>query len=134
VDRFLIQYLKYLAVTTVFFTSMIGSYLLIHHKRIFPSLSTVVVYGRNSCGITQSMRAFLKQNNVSYIYANIDNSFIDKEMWFYLHKVAASDPDPGYAYFPVVRVNGQTLERPEEDTVLNLYKEAKTKLGNDKNN
>ncbi len=130
-DRFLIQYLKSLAVIIVFFTAMIGTYFLIHHERIFPSLSTLVVYGRNSCGITQSMRSFLEQHHVPYIYANIDNPLLNKEMWFRLHQVAASDPDPGYAYFPVIRINGETLERPDEETVLSLYQQANTKNGND---
>lgn len=126
-NKYFMQYLKYMAVVTVFFTSMIGSYLFMHRDRLFPSLSTVVVYGTNNCGITRSMRAFLQKNNVPYVYANVENTFLDEEMWFFLKKIAASDPDPKYAYFPVVRVNDQILERPEEETVVSLYKDAKVK-------
>lgn len=117
-NSFLHQYLKSLAVVSVFFIAMISTYLLIHRERIFPDENTVVVYGRDSCGFTQSMRTFLERRNISYIYANIDNPIIDREMWFHLHQIAASDLSPGYAHFPVVRVNGETLEQPHEEVVL----------------
>ena len=127
---FLKRYLKALLLILTFLCAMTVTYVAANHQRLFPDDSTIVIYGRDSCGSTQDMKAFLDALHIPYIYANIDKPLLDEEMWHFLHQIPHMDTNPGYAYFPVVRVNGSIMENPHEDMVLKLYREAQARKVN----
>ena len=126
--RFVRIYATMVAVLVVGASSAVGTYLLVHRDRLFPKAYTVVVYGRDTCSITTAMRSFLQQKNVPFVYASVDNPFVDQEMWYFHDKIAPGLANPNHAEFPLVRINGNVLESPQEEVVLSLYQRAKDKI------
>jgi glutaredoxin len=98
--------------------SFFGAYVAMNSQRIFPAAQTVVIYGRDTCGFTSAMRERLTDEHIPFIYANIDNSFVNEEMWHHLKKNAAAGQPLHTAHLPVVLINHQVLERPEETEVI----------------
>lgn len=105
-------------------TSMFGTHLLLNKDTIFPDPKTVVVYGRDRCAITASMLATLDRSHVPYLYRNVDRFLVSHEMWYHLDRSEAQDDDPTLAEFPVVVLNGRTMERPLQQEVLDRYRRA----------
>lgn len=117
---FAIRYLKILAVMSVFLVSLTGTYVAMNHKRIFPPIDQIVVYGRDSCGITSDLRQYLDEQTVPYIYANLD-----KPLMSYEFAAQLTLSEARAVSLPVVLVGGQVLERPAHEVVLALQKNAK---------
>ncbi|HEY0683484.1 MAG TPA: hypothetical protein VGD45_14210 [Steroidobacter sp.] len=105
-------------------TSMAGTHLFLNRDTIFPDAETVVVYGRDSCSITALMIADLERSGVPYLYRNVDRFLVSHEMWYHLDRSKAPDDDATLAEFPVVVVNGHTLERAIQQQVIALYRQA----------
>jgi hypothetical protein len=116
--RFIRLYVRTCIAVVVLMASFIATYLSVHAQRIFPAAESVVIYGRDSCGFTSAMRADLDDRAIPYIYANIDSSFVNEEMWHHLAKGAKAGDEPHTAHLPVVLVNDQVLERPDSAFVI----------------
>ncbi|MFA5941638.1 MAG: glutaredoxin domain-containing protein [Sinimarinibacterium sp.] len=124
--RFLLRFVAIYAGLVLALALAVASYVVAHRDRIFPEPGTVVVYGRDSCGITTYMRTTLAERNVPFTYVNVDDGFLeDQEMLHAVTYVTHPDSDPSYVHFPVVRVAGQLLERPSSNDVLRLYQTAR---------
>ena len=93
--------------------SVAGLYCFVNRDRIFPDGKTVVVYGRETCGITQMVRAGLAKNGIPYIFANIDSRAIKDELRY---KLGPKFEEPSYT-LPVVHVAGKMLLTPTADQI-----------------
>jgi glutaredoxin len=81
----------------------------------------VAVYGRNSCGWTQTMINCLRASNIKYHYFNVD----DKTVADQLHKRMKQSGISTKRYnLPVVDVNGNIRIRPDISQVSIEYYEV----------
>jgi hypothetical protein len=81
----------------------------------------VVVYGRDSCGITKRTRAGLSRAGVPYEYKSVDNPGVGDE----LHpRMRAAGLDTSSYGLPVVDVSSTIRVRPQVDTVADDYRQS----------
>ena len=73
----------------------------------------ILVYGRESCGLTQAFIGKLKKEKINYKLIDIDNDDNSNEMWQKLFKIY---PNGGSVTLPVVDVNGQIIPGANEIT------------------
>ena len=79
-----------------------------------PSLQ-VIVYGRDSCGITTATKSALENESIAYVYKNVDITKNAIEMW---DKVKATSwYQGGSVKLPVVDVKGTVMERPSIEDI-----------------
>jgi len=70
----------------------------------------VIVYGRDTCGITTATRSTLDDEQIRYEYKDLENGKNEIEMW---KKVFATSWFQGDSVgLPVVDVKGTVMERP----------------------
>jgi glutaredoxin len=125
IRRFVLRFLKIYAGLLLVGFGATALYLAWHRDRIFPALDTVVIYGRDTCGVTTDMRTTLTEAKVPFKYVNVDDGYLqDQEMQYLVQVIPHQKPQSGYIQFPVVRVAGQLFERPDHERVLSLYKSA----------
>ncbi len=86
---------------------------------VYSASSSVIVYGRDTCSLTTSLKSQLDAEGIDYTYKNIDESDAYSEMW---EKVqAASWYTAGSSVgLPIVDANGTVLERPSVDDIKAL--------------
>ena len=65
-------------------TVLLSQYCYVNRDRLFPERGTVVVYGRETCGITKMVRAGLKAKGISYHFADADVKAIHDELRYKL--------------------------------------------------
>jgi hypothetical protein len=94
---------------------LFGAYAFTHRDRLFPPMNTVVVYGRETCGITKMVRSGLDARHITYVFADIDVSAIKDELNY---KLGPHFKEPRYT-LPVVHVGGALLLTPTADQVQN---------------
>lgn len=105
----------------VILPTLAGLYCFANRDRIFPARNTVVVYGRETCAITRSVRSQLEAKGVPYIFADIDIRAIDDELSF---KLGPEFNEPTIT-LPVVHVAGKLLLTPTADQVLQELSQAR---------
>ncbi len=76
-------------------------------------MNSVVVYGRESCGITKLVRAGLEAKHIRYIFADIDIRAINDELNY---KLGPNFKEPSYT-LPVVHVGGLLMLSPTADQI-----------------
>ena len=84
-----------------------------YRDRLFPRSDSIVVYGRETCAITQRVRDGLATRGIPYVFADVDVPAIDDEMWF---KLGPDFREPTIT-FPVVHVGGRMLLTPTVEQV-----------------
>jgi hypothetical protein len=82
----------------------------------------IVVYGRDSCGLTLKFMQALDKESIYYIYKNIDIENVRRELHPRMEKVGLNT---SYYPLPVVDVNSRIFARPEVKTVLRQYKKLR---------
>lgn len=92
---------------------LFGAYCFANRDRLFPPMNSVVVYGREACGITRIVRSGLEAKKIPYVFADIDVSAIKDEL---NHKLGPHFKEPSYT-LPVVHVGGALLLTPTADQV-----------------
>lgn len=97
----------------VLIPSLLALHCFIHRDRIFPYTDTVIVYGRETCGITRMVRAGLSAQGIPYTFANIDVQAIDDELW---HKLGPRFKETRIT-LPIVHVAGEMLLTPTAQQV-----------------
>ncbi len=81
----------------------------------------IVVYGRNTCGVTQKAMRGLKEAGIPFEYKNID----DKSVEDILHKrMDKSGLDIRWYNLPVVDVNNKLSIRPDIRSTIDEYNES----------
>ncbi|WP_374257280.1 glutaredoxin family protein [Aquabacterium sp.] len=104
----------------VLIPSVVGVYGFAYRDRLFPVMSTVVVYGRETCGITKIVRSGLDAKHIPYVFADIDIRAIKDELNY---KLGPRFNEPSYT-LPVVHVGGKLLLTPTSDEVEQAAQEA----------
>ncbi|MEH6447825.1 MAG: glutaredoxin domain-containing protein [Oleispira sp.] len=80
----------------------------------------VVVYGRDSCGITKKTKKYLDRKGISYQYENVD----DNDVANLLHsRMRAAGLATRRYNLPVIDVNGEMAVRPKNDWIANTFVE-----------
>lgn len=92
---------------------LFGGYCFANRDRLFPPMNSVVVYGRETCGITKQVRSGLEAKHIPYLFADIDVSAIKDELNY---KLGPNFKEPSYT-LPVVHVGGALLLTPTADQV-----------------
>lgn len=92
---------------------LFGVYCFANRDRLFPQMNSVVVYGRESCGITRMVRAGLDAKHISYVFADIDIKAINDELNY---KLGPNFKEPRYT-LPVVHVGGALMLTPTADQI-----------------
>ena len=82
------------------------------------SQAYVEVFGRKSCGYTNSALKTMKENGVNYIFRNVDD---DPTAEFLHGRMEEAGISTGRYNLPVIDVNGKVVVRPENDWVLGEY-------------
>lgn len=78
----------------------------------------VIVYGRDSCGITSRTKKQLDKEGISYIYKSVD----DRQEADFLHRRMKDAGLETRRYnLPVVDVNGDLAIRPDKQWIVNGY-------------
>lgn len=78
----------------------------------------LIVYGRNSCGLTTQMRKSLAQRGITFEYRIVDNAAVADE----LHSHMESQGMATQRYnLPVVEIHGNLYQRPTPGGVINDY-------------
>ena len=93
-----------------------------YRDRLFPRSDSIVVYGRETCAITQRVRDGLATRGIPYVFADVDVPAIDDEMWF---KLGPDFREPTIT-FPVVHVGGRMLLTPTTDQVAAQWQAGRT--------
>ena len=75
----------------------------------------VIVYGRDSCGFTVMTKSELDNEEIPYVYKDIDVNENSIEMWKKVR--AASWYQGGGVGLPVVDVKGTVMERPSIEEI-----------------
>jgi hypothetical protein len=82
--------------------------------------SYVVVYGRDTCGVTSRMLADLNRSGIPYEYKRVDEPQVADE----LHpRMEAAGLDVRRYGLPVVDVNAEMIIRPDPNTVAQKYQQ-----------
>jgi glutaredoxin len=84
----------------------------------YSTSSNVIVYGRDSCSFTTSLKSQLDSEGINYTYQNIDNEDSSDEMWEKVIKTSWY-LDGESVGLPVVDVNGTVLTRPLVNEIKN---------------
>lgn len=84
-----------------------------YRDRLFPYTNTVIVYGRESCGITKAVRQGLTSKGISYVFADVNVKAVDDELWY---KLGTRFTEPTIT-FPIVHVAGRMLLTPSAEQV-----------------
>lgn len=92
---------------------LFGVYCFANRDPLFPPMNSVVVYGRESCGITRMVRAGLDAKHISYVFADIDIKAINDELNY---KLGPNFKEPRYT-LPVVHVGGALMLTPTADQI-----------------
>lgn len=92
---------------------LFGAYCFANRDRLFPPMNSVVVYGRESCGITKMVRAGLDAKHVPYIFADINVKAIKDELNY---KLGPNFKEPSYT-LPVVHVGGALMLTPTAEQI-----------------
>lgn len=83
-----------------------------------PAVPYMIVYGRDSCGFTRSMKRNLKSSGIAYSYRKVD----DADTAANLHNKMESLGISTRRYdLPVVEVNARILIRPDVSVVADLF-------------
>jgi hypothetical protein len=90
------------------------SYCFANRDRIFPAKNTVVVYGRETSGITMAGRSQLDAQRVPYIFADINSQAIRDELRY---KLGPKFTATSYT-LPVVHVAGRLLLTSSADEIV----------------
>lgn len=106
-----------LLLTAVLVASMLTTYVLTNRERFFLSPTSVVIYGRESCGFTAALRRRLAKENIPFDYADIDVWPVNFEVAGYLHMWTK----PRAVRLPIVLYDGKVVERPTNDEVVEAY-------------
>ena len=93
--------------------ALFSAYCYVNRDRIFPERGTIVVYGRESCGITRMVRGELSAKGIPYVFADVNIAAIDDELRY---KLGPKFNEPRYTY-PVVHVGGKILLTPTADQI-----------------
>jgi len=97
----------------------IGVYGMLHKKlasKYSADTPQVIVYGRDSCGITQGVIKRLKKEGISYSYKNTDNPQFNNEMW---DRVDQSGIDKKtFTRLPAVDINHHLMVNASADQVM----------------
>ncbi len=80
-----------------------------------PPPPQVIVYGRDTCGITTATRSALDDEKIRHIYKDVDVTQNGVEMWKKVY--AASWYQGGSVGLPVVDVKGDVWERPSIEDI-----------------
>lgn len=83
-------------------------------------MSAVVVYGRESCGITRMVRSGLEAKGIPYVFADINIQAIDDELDY---KLGPRFKEARFT-LPVVHVRGKLLLTPTADQVQHEFAAA----------
>ena len=78
----------------------------------------VVVYGRDRCGLTQKCQKSLREEDLSFVYKNIDKEEVADEIHARMQEAGLDTRSYG---LPVVDVNGRIFIRPTLKTILDAY-------------
>jgi len=87
--------------------------------KIDDTITRVIVFGRKSCGLTTRMMRGLNNNNVPYLFQNVDShdgrSHLNQRM---------EETGNGRSRYmlPVIYMNGELLYSPQVVTVVTKYK------------
>lgn len=96
--------------------ALFSAYCYVHRDRIFPERGTIVLYGRETCGITRMVRDGLSAKGIPYLFADVNIAAINDELRY---KLGPKFNEPRYTY-PVVHVGGRILLTPTADQVLKV--------------
>lgn len=97
----------------VLIPTVFSMYCFAYRDRIFPAMNTVVVYGRETCGITRMVRNGLEAKQIPYIFADINIGAVNDELRY---KLGPRFKERSYT-LPVVHVRGKLLLTPTADQV-----------------
>lgn len=78
----------------------------------------VVVYGRDRCGLTQKCQKSLREEDLSFVYENIDKKEVADELHARMQEAGLDTRSYG---LPVVDVNGRIFIRPTLEKILDAY-------------
>ncbi|MFZ6771852.1 glutaredoxin family protein [Undibacterium sp. SXout7W] len=93
--------------------TLFSAYCYVNRDRIFPARGSIVVYGRESCGITRMVRNDLAEMGIPYVFADVNVSAIHDELRY---KLGPNFNEPTYTY-PVVHVGGKILLTPTAEQI-----------------
>lgn len=96
--------------------ALFSAYCYVHRDRIFPERGTIVLYGRETCGITRMVRDGLSAKGIPYLFADVNIAAINDELRY---KLGPKFNEPRYTY-PVVHVGGKILLTPTADQVIKV--------------
>ncbi len=82
--------------------------------------SYVVVYGRDTCGITSRMLAGLDNSGIPYEYKRVDEPQVANELHPRMEAAGLSTRRYG---LPVIDVNSEMIIRPDPSTVAEKYQQ-----------
>jgi hypothetical protein len=111
-----------LAAVLVLLLAAATTYGYLHRDHLFPRADVIVVYGRETCGITRRVRDGLASRGIPYVFADVDVPAIDDEMWF---KLGPAFREPTIT-FPVVHVGGRILLTPSAEQVATRWQAVRT--------
>jgi glutaredoxin len=107
----------------VLIPALFTAYCVVNRDRLFPPHNAVVVYGRETCGITKMVRAGLEAKHIPYTFADINIQAIKDEMNY---KLGPRFKEPSFT-LPLVHVGGKLLLSPTADQI----QQEVAKAGND---
>lgn len=116
-----------LVALVVLIPSLFGIYCFVNRDRLFPPINSVVVYGRENCGITRMVRAGLEAKKVRYVFADINVKAIKDELNY---KLGPNFKEPSYT-LPVVHVGGMLMLTPTADQIQQELVAAGSSSGRD---
>lgn len=81
--------------------------------------TNTIVYGRDTCGATSSLRANLDNADIPFTYKNVDEPAVSQEMWDKVSQASWYNSGDTVG-IPIVDVNGTVLQSPTLEEVQNL--------------
>jgi len=76
----------------------------------------VVVYGRDTCGITRAVLRKLQEQGIDYSYRNIDNPVFSRAMWERIDQSGIDEKS--FTTLPAVDVNRHMMVNVRSATVM----------------
>lgn len=86
-----------------------------------PNPSTVLVYGSETCGLTNNFRQKLEEEQTNYVFFDVEKDTNKQDEMF--TKVNTFYPDLAVIMYPVVDVNGSILVSPNISEFKKIYKQ-----------
>lgn len=83
-----------------------------------PASPYVIVYGRDTCSITRSMRKDLESRGIEYNYRKIDDAAVADNLHRKMESLGISTRQYN---LPVVEVNARILIRPDVSVVMDAF-------------